>query len=112
MEDAQLELLRRLTLSDELVLRRLMCERTVGLSTLDDRTSALVRLASLVAMGSSTASFHGAIDAALAAGADPAEIVETLILVAPVVGLCRVSTAARTLSADLGYQTNAQTAYP
>lgn len=104
MEPAALELLRRLTLCDEHVLRRLMCERTVGLAMLDDRTSALVRLGSLVAMWPCTASFHAAVDAGLAAGADPAEIVEILLVVAPVVGLCRVSAAARTISADLGYR--------
>lgn len=104
MEHAQRELLRRLTLNDEHVLRQLMCEQSVGRQTLDEKTSALVRLAGLVAMEASVTSFQWAVDAALAAGADDAEIVDVLLAVAPVVGLSRVGSAARPLSTALGYQ--------
>lgn len=103
MEHAQRELLRRLTLSDELILRKLICEQ-VGREMLDEKTSALVRLAGLVAMEASVTSFQWAVDAALAAGADDAEIVDILLAVAPLVGLSRVGTSARALSTALGYQ--------
>lgn len=104
MKQAQAELLRRLTLSDEEALRRLMCEQALGLPLLDDKTSALVRLAVLVAIGAEAASFQCAVDAALAAGADDAEITDVLLVVAAIVGLCKVSAAARTLTTDLVQQ--------
>lgn len=104
MEHAQRELLRRLTLSDELILRKLICEQSVGRQVLDEKTGALVRLAGLVAMEASVTSFQWAVDAALAAGADDAEIVDILLAVAPLVGLSRVGTSARALSTALGYQ--------
>lgn len=106
MEHEQRELLRRLTLSDEHVLRQLMCEQAVGRQVLDEKTSALVRLAGLVAMNGNVTSFQWAVDTALAAGADDAEIVGILLAVAPVVGLSRVSAAARALSTALGYPTD------
>lgn len=102
MEHAQRELLRRLTLSDEHVLHQLICEQSVGRRMLDEKSSALVRLAGLVAMDGNVSSFQWAVDSALAAGADEAEIVDILLAVAPVVGLSRVSAAARALSTALG----------
>lgn len=104
VELAQLELLRRLTLSDEHVLHQLMCEQTAGRTPLDGRTSALVQLAGLVAIEADASSFQWAVDTALAAGADDSEITDLLLVIAPIVGLCRVSAAARTLVTDLGYQ--------
>lgn len=101
MDQAQAELLRRLTLGDEGALRRLMCEEPVGLPLLDDKTSAFARLGALVAIEADAASFQCAVDAAFAAGADDAEITDVVLVVAAVVGLCRVSAAAWTLTTDL-----------
>lgn len=103
MENAQLELLRRLTLSDEHVLSQVISGQTVERPLLDEKTSALVRLAGQVAMEGNVASFQWAVDAALAAGAEDAEIVDVLLAIASIVGLARVNAATRTLATALGY---------
>lgn len=103
MEDAQLELLRRLTLSDDHALSQVMSGQGVECPLLDERTSALVRLAGQVAMEGNVASFQWAVDTALAAGAEDAEIVDVLPVIASIVGVARVNAATRTLATALGY---------
>ncbi len=73
-----------------------------GVATLDELTLALARIAALVAVGGAEPSFHAEADAAVGAGATPAEIVDVLVGVAPVVGLERVVAAAPRLTLALG----------
>ena len=70
--------------------------------SMDPRTLALVRLASLVAVGGSEPSFGEHADAALDAGASTNEIVDVLFGITPVVGLPRVVSAAPALARALG----------
>ena len=71
-------------------------------ASIDARTMALVRLASLIAVGGSEPSFGEHTDAALDAGATTTEIVDVLFGIAPVVGVPRVVTAAASLARALG----------
>ena len=81
------ELLRRLTLSDEKVLRHVVSGRRVGKHTLlDDRTRALVKVAGLVALEAEIASLQVGRDEVWASGAGNEEIVDTVIAIAPIVG--------------------------
>ena len=73
---------------------------------LDPKTLALVRLAALVAVGGAVASYGAQADAAVAAGATAAEIVDVLVGVIPVVGLPRSVAAAPKLAMALGYDIN------
>lgn len=73
---------------------------------LDPRTRALVRLAALVAAGAAVPSYGAQADAALDAGATPAEIVDVLFAVVPFTGLPRAVAAAPELALALGYDTN------
>jgi alkylhydroperoxidase/carboxymuconolactone decarboxylase family protein YurZ len=70
---------------------------------LDPKALALVRLAALVAVGGDEPSFGAQTDAAVSAGASPAEIVEVLVAVVRVVGLPRAVAAAPNLAMALGY---------
>jgi 4-carboxymuconolactone decarboxylase len=96
------ELLRRLALNDEAAteatLGTVLCDR--GVSGLDARTHALVRVAALIAAESAQASHSWAVDAALAAGASDDDIVD-VAAVAPIVGLARLSTAVPQLAVAL-----------
>ena len=74
---------------------------------LDDRTAALARLAGLIAMSSSTASYQSCVADAIAAGAADDEIVAVLVGVAPVVGTARVVAAAEDIAVALGYDLDA-----
>lgn len=71
------------------------------------RTLALVRLAALVAVGGAAPSFGAEVSVAVSAGASPAEIVEVLVGVVPVVGLPIVVAAAPRLAMALGYDIDA-----
>jgi 4-carboxymuconolactone decarboxylase len=70
---------------------------------LNPKTLALVRLAALVAVGGAGPSYGEQADAAVAAGATAAEIVDVLVGVVPVVGMPSVVAAAPKLALALGY---------
>jgi 4-carboxymuconolactone decarboxylase len=72
---------------------------------LDPKTTAVLRLAALVAIGGAVPSYGALVDAAVEAGASAAEIVEVLVDVIPVVGLPRVVAEAPKLALALGYDT-------
>jgi len=75
-------------------------------SELDSKALALVRLAALVAVGGTLPSYGAHADAAVSAGASPAEIVAVLTGVVDIVGLPRVAAAAPILAMALGYDTD------
>src|SRR5690606_12330939 len=75
----------------------------VDTSPLDARTAALARLATLVALGASPASYRWGVADALAAGASVDDVVGTLEVVAGTVGLARVVAAAPDLARAAGY---------
>lgn len=103
MTPAHLELLRRLAINDEHALSRVMDGQAIEPPLLDDKTSALVKVATLVALEAGTSSYQWAIDAALAASAHDTEIIDVLLAVAPIVGVARVNAAALALAPALGY---------
>lgn len=86
------ELLRRLTLNDEGVLKDVLSGRVQSEGRLlDDRTRALVKLAGLVALDAEIASLQVARNEVWAAGAGDEEIVDTVAVVAPIVGTTRIA---------------------
>jgi len=99
------ETLRRLALSDDRLLEEILGGHADAIrhGPLDARTTALVRLAALVAMGGSTTSFAAAASSALIAGATVDELVDTLLAVAPIVGSANVVCAAPKLALSVGY---------
>jgi 4-carboxymuconolactone decarboxylase len=100
------ELLRRLALNDENVLRSAVGADTRSLGgdrELDAKTDALVRLAALLSVGAATASCRATVELAHAAGATDAEIVGVLVAVAPAVGGARVVGAAPRLALAIDY---------
>jgi 4-carboxymuconolactone decarboxylase len=72
---------------------------------LDPKTRALVHMSALVAVGGAVPSYGAQADAAVSAGATPAEIVEVLVELVPIVGLPRVVAAAPKVAMALGYDT-------
>lgn len=104
MKPALKELLRRLALSDEHALSQVMSGEVTTPTPLDDKTSALVKVAGLVALEAGDTSYQWAVDAAHAAGAEDTEIIDVLRAIAPIVGVARVNAAAPTLATALGYE--------
>ena len=74
---------------------------------LNERTAALACLAALVAMHAGPSSYQRCVDRALAAGATVDDVIDTLKVVAPTVGLARVVTAVPGLALALGYDIDA-----
>ena len=68
----------------------------------DDRTTALVQLAGVVALQSSPQAFEWCVAAALAAGSSEEDVVSVLAALAPVVGVTRVSHAAASIATAIG----------
>jgi alkylhydroperoxidase/carboxymuconolactone decarboxylase family protein YurZ len=95
------EMLRRLTLGDERAVGRVLCGGSVDAPLLDDKTTALVRLACLVAIESDGPSLHPAIDECHAAGAEGDEMIEVVEAVTPVIGSVRVHNATASIIAAL-----------
>jgi 4-carboxymuconolactone decarboxylase len=103
MNTAQKELLRRLAINDENALARVMDGRAIDSPLLDDKTGALVKVATLVALEAGSSSYRWAVEAALASGAEDGEIVDVLLAVAPIVGVARTNSSAFELASALGY---------
>ena len=78
-----------------------------GISALDAKTAALLRLAASVATGSSAVCLEWSTTRALAAGAGEDEIAEVLLAIAPVAGLGRAVAAAPQVATALGYDVDA-----
>jgi 4-carboxymuconolactone decarboxylase len=99
------EILRRLAIIDEAFVEE---QAGLGLGLpatelLDPKTSALVRVGALVAIGSPGVCLEWSTTRALAAGATEDEIIDVLLAIAPVAGLGRVTSAVCDVGAALGY---------
>ena len=95
------ELLRRLALNDEEVVRTAMTaggshRRATG--TLDARTACLVRLAALLAVGAPAVACRPTAEAAQAIGASTDELVDVLLTLGPVIGAGALVAAAPRLA--------------
>jgi 4-carboxymuconolactone decarboxylase len=67
----------------------------------------LVRLAAMVALGTSPGHYHCTVGAALAAGASVDEVIGTMLAVAPVIGISRLVPATIGLALALDYDIDA-----
>ena len=96
--------LRRLAVHDDALLDQLAVEgRASDPTILDDKTTALLRLAATVAVDAAPYSFQHAVALALAAGATNDEVVASLEAVTPVTGTARVVQCAPKVALALGY---------
>ena len=103
------ELLRRLALNDEQLVRAVMsadCD-DAPVPEFGARVGALLWIAALIASDAAASSFQWAVSTARAAGADDDEIIAVLCAIAPIVGSARVALAAPLLGSALGYELDA-----
>lgn len=78
-----------------------------GAGDLDPKTGALVRVAALVAMGSSAACYGELVCAAVELGATEQEVIDTMIAVASTIGMARLVSASPRVALGLGYDVEA-----
>jgi len=93
MRPEQVQTLRKLALNETQTTNEVMGGDLAARSSLDARTLALVRVAALVSIDSDASTFRWAMDLAHAAGVDDTEVFDTLISVAPIVGIARLTSA-------------------
>lgn len=105
MDDTAERVLRRLTIRDDSFIRGVLAagEDPGTAEPLDAKTCAIARIASLIALDATSATYLTPVDAAREAGATEAEIVGCLVGLMPVVGVPRVVSAAPKLALALGY---------
>jgi len=105
MDDTAERVLRRLTIRDDSFIRGVLAaaEDPGTAEPLDAKTCAIARIASLIALDATSATYLTPVDAAREAGATDAEIVGCLVGLMPVVGVPRVVSAAPKLALALGY---------
>ena len=103
---AQASLLRLLSIGDEAPIRS-AADLDRAHATLDPRTTALVRLALLIARDGPLPAYQREVQAALDAGASVDEIVSLLLVLAQRAGSSAVVTAAPKVAMALGYDVEA-----
>ena len=102
--DEYKEHLRRLAVHDAALMQAVAGEGSAfAAAVIDQRTTALVRVAATIAVDAAPASFQHAVAVALAAGTSHEEIVAALEAVAPVTGAARVVQCAPKVALALGY---------
>jgi 4-carboxymuconolactone decarboxylase len=97
--------LRKLALRDDRYIDALLAhdKSSAAESGLDPRVRALVQLGALVAVDAAPPSYMSVAEEAIDAGATYEDLVGSLIVVMPVVGVPRVVSAAPNLGLALGY---------
>lgn len=99
------EILRRLTLGDVACLDSLIEERRLadGAPALDFVGEALVKLGALIVTDGSEVTWHHTVAAALDAGLTADQVVDALVVLAPVIGGTRVVAVAPKLALATGF---------
>ncbi len=103
------ELLRRLAANDETCLRDVLSPQRCHPGALDRRTRALVQLSALLAVDAATVTLRWAVDAAAAAGADEAALVQVLLSGASAAGTAQAVTSAPRLALALDHDVEVET---
>jgi 4-carboxymuconolactone decarboxylase len=95
----------KLAIRDDTFIKNVVAddEANLAAASLDDKTYAFARLASLIVLDADPPSYMWAINKARKAGATNDEIVGTLVAVMPALGSARVVSAAPKLGLALGY---------
>lgn len=104
MSPEQIQLLRRLALNDREAVNDVMSGRWEAHSAHNPRQEALVRIVTLLCVDSDPATFQWATDGGLAAGLEDVDIFHALLVVAPIIGVARLSSTLPHLMDALGLE--------
>jgi alkylhydroperoxidase/carboxymuconolactone decarboxylase family protein YurZ len=101
MKPDQTDLLRRVALKDKKALETVMAGGDEALPALDARCAALVRIAALLSVDSDPTTFDWAVDGGIASGLDDDAIFDAILVIAPVIGMARLTSTLPRLMAAL-----------
>lgn len=104
MNPERTQLLRGVALKDQQALNQILSGSEDGLQVLDERCAALVRIAALVSVDSDPSTFQWAVDLGVAAGLDDDSIFDALMVIAPVIGVARLTSTLPLLMEALGIE--------
>lgn len=102
MTPDQIELLRRLALNDRDAVIDVMSEAWRDDTSLDPKTESLVRIVTLLSIDSDSATLQWALDLGLATGLGDDDVFDALLVVAPIIGVGRLSSMVPHLLEALG----------
>lgn len=91
MRPDQVQLLRRWALNDKAAINLALRGEQAELDGFDPRTAALMRVAALFCVGSDPATFRWAIEEGIARGVEDDDLLAAVIVVAPIIGLARMT---------------------
>lgn len=104
MNPERTQLLRGVALKDQQALNQILSGSEDGLQVLDERCAALVRIAALVSVDSDPSTFQWAVDLGVAAGLDDDSIFDAIMVIAPVIGVARLTSTLPLLMEALGIE--------
>lgn len=101
MTPDQIQLLRRLALNEREAMHVVMGGESPEGVRLDHRTLAVIRVAALLSVDSDPGTFRWAVEEGIAAGVDDSDFFDTLVAVAPIIGVARLTASLPHLMAAL-----------
>lgn len=107
LSPSQAAIYRRMTLGDDALLTALFSGLGMESDVIDQRTTALVRLAALIGLDADAPAYQREVRCALDAGATPEQVTAVLLALARVTGSALVMSAAPKLAMALGYDVDA-----
>ena len=107
LSPSQAALYRKLTLGDEALMTSLFSGAESDSDPFNDPTTALLRLAALIAVDADTPAYQREVRDAIAAGASPEQITGVLVSIARIAGSAVVMSAAPKLALAMGYDVDA-----
>jgi alkylhydroperoxidase/carboxymuconolactone decarboxylase family protein YurZ len=107
LSPSQAALYRRMTLGDEAQLTAVFSGVEDVSEAIDERMTALVRLAALIAIDADAPAYQREVRHALDAGATPEQLTAVLLALARVTGSAVIMSAAPKLALALGYDVDA-----
>ena len=107
LSPSQAAMYRRMTLGDDVLLTSVLSGVDSVSEAIDQRTTALVRLAALIAIDADAPAYQREVRHALDAGASPEQLTAVLLALARVMGSAVIMSAAPKLALALGYDVDA-----
>ncbi len=101
MNPDRVQLLRRVTLNDASAVESIMMGGGGPPTILNARCASLVRIVALLSIDSDPSTFEWAVDSGLAAGLEDDAIYDAITLVAPVIGVAKLTSTLPRLMAAL-----------
>lgn len=93
MTPEQLQLLRKLAVNEPRALHKVMSGDVGNHGALHEPAATVVRIAALLSVNADPSTFQWAVELGIAAGVDDTDVFNTVVAVAPIIGMARLTSA-------------------